>query len=146
MENGIQLLIVKEHKLVVQRATGIIGRDVFINMLTELYSMTDYLDTSLILTDLRESKAECTVDEVEEVTQFIIEHNHNTDGLRNAILTNEPSLTAVSILYQHYSTCLPNYSSGVFSELANALFYLQVPKYVVDEAYKQLDSNKNSVI
>jgi len=133
MDNELDFIIIQEHKLVLQKAKGIVGKAEFIAMLTKLNKTEEYKDTTRILTDLRGAQANYSIADIEDVTQFILQHNVNTNTIYNALLTDEPSLTAVSLLYQLVSSEIPNYTCAVFSTEKSAAAFLNLPLSAVVE-------------
>jgi len=126
--------IIGEYKLVVHKASGIIGVDDFISMLKQLYSLDEYVGTTYILTDIRDVKVDYKMSDIEDIALFVKDSSVNPTMVYHAILTDGPSLVAMSLLFQHATRGIPDYQCMVFGTVNGAAGYLHLPECVLSDA------------
>lgn len=132
--NGITYLLLPEYKLVVEKAIGKIEKSDFIEMLSTLYQMDEYVGTTRVLTDLRGVELLYSMSDIDDIATFIREKSNNPVMVHHAVLTDEPSLTAVSFIFQSASVDIADYECMVFSTEVAAAKFLGLSECVINEA------------
>jgi len=130
--NGIRYKIFKQYNLVIEKAEGQIEKADFINMLSRLYKLDEYVGITRVLTDLRGVKLIYKMSDIDEIAAFIRTESNNPTMVYHAVLTDEPSLTAVSLIFQYAGKDIPDYSCKVFSTNSGAAKFLDLPLEVIE--------------
>ena len=112
------------HSIVVQRFRGSISKEMLLSLLSKLYQDKAYLQTTKILTDFRHIKVSFHDEEVSEIAKFIQDNSKNDNRILNAIIADEPMVTAFSMIYQVLMFDMPNYQCSVFSTEEKAAEFL----------------------
>jgi hypothetical protein len=132
--NGITYLLLPEYKLVVEKAIGKVRKSDFIEMLSTLYQMDEYVGTTSVLTDLRGVELLYLMTDMDDIANFIRETSNNPVMVHHAVLTDAPSLTAVSLIFESATVDIPDYKCMVFSTESSAAKFLEIPECVINEA------------
>jgi hypothetical protein len=146
MNRNIQVIIEPNHNLAIVRAIGILSIEDLISIFATLYTTDGYLSTTRIVTDFRGAKASIELADIEGVIDYISANNLNNNIIYNAILTDEPSCTAIAVLYQHASTFLPNYYCSVFNQIPNAARFIQIPKEILSDILQRYDITSSELV
>jgi hypothetical protein len=124
--------IVKEKNLLLQRFIGEIRYNDLINFFTVLYEDPDYLEVRKIYSDFSKAVVALTLEELEGVALFIINHAPNQQVVANAIVVSEPLITAYSMVYQVVMDKMPNYTCQIFSTFDTAALHLGYKKIEIE--------------
>jgi hypothetical protein len=116
--------IIKERGLLVQQYSGKFSKNDLAIYFTGLYENPDYLHVSAIYSDFSHAKVSLSEDDLEEIAYFIITHAPKVRHVINAILVNEPLVTAYSFLYKEVMKQMPMYECHVFSTFKEAAKYI----------------------
>lgn len=136
---NIQIEIELDYNLVIIKAFGVIYTEDLIDIFAKLYARDDYLYITRIVTDFRGAKALIELTEIEGIIEYITHNNKNKNVIYNAILTDEPSFTAIAVLYQHALVSNPDYYCSVFNQIANAARFIHMPKDVLSDILQRYD-------
>ena len=133
----IKQKIIKEKGLLVQQYSGKLSKNDLAIYFTGLYENPDYLHVSAIYSDFNHAKVSLTEDEIEEVAYFIITHAPKVRHVINAILVNEPLVTAYSFLYKEVMAQMPMYDCHVFSTFNKAAKYIGYTSLELEEIIRE---------
>jgi hypothetical protein len=111
----IEYKILTDKGLLVQNYAGELTREDMTDFFKKLYEDPDYPIVTEIFSDFTNALVALAVDDIIEVAYFIIEHAPRVKHIRNAILVNEPLVTAYSILYKEVMKEMPLYDCRIFS-------------------------------
>lgn len=112
--------------IVVEKLSGTIDKQTFLELLGALYNDTNYNKTNKILTDLRGSIAILEATDIEEIASFIKSNSKNSNFIKNAILVDKPLETAYSLFYHSLMHDMPNYECVVCITEEKAADYLGI--------------------
>ena len=121
---AIRYKIIKEKALLLQQFTGNLTKQDLAEFFTELYNNPDYLLVSTIFSDFSKADVALTDEETEGVAKFIIAYAPKVRYVKNAIIVNEPLITAYILLYQEVMKAMPLYDCNVFSTFNEASKYI----------------------
>jgi hypothetical protein len=91
---------------------------------TGLYINPDYLTVSTIFSDFTNAYVALSIEDISEIAFFILTHAPKVQHVNNAILVNEPLVTAYSILYEEIMKEMPQYKCKIFSTFDEATKFI----------------------
>jgi len=116
--------IFKNRALLLQKFSGEIDKQELAGFFTELYSNTDYLDVSIIFSDFSNAAVALTLDDLEDVAHFIIATAPKVRHVKNAIIVQEPLITAYTHIYKEVMEAMPSYECEIFSTFSEGAKYI----------------------
>ncbi len=131
--NGFTYKIIPEFKLVIEKGNGEIRQADFIEMLGGLYQMDEYVGTTRVLTDFRGVELIYSMNDIDAIASFIRNSSNNPNMVYHVVLTDVPSLTAVSMLFQEASKDIPDYSCMVCSTESGAANFLGIDEGLLSD-------------
>jgi hypothetical protein len=120
----IKSKIFKETGLLLQEYSGELNKNDMIVYFTGLYNDLDYLSVSNIFSDFTNATVTLSVKDVSEIAEFILKHAQKVQHIDNAILVNEPLITAYSMIYEAIMKEMPLYECKIFSTFKEAANYI----------------------
>jgi hypothetical protein len=120
----IKSKIIKDKCLMLQEYSGEIEKKDLAIYFTGLYQNPEYLVVSTIFSDFTNAVVALTEEEIIEIAYFILTHAPKVKQIKNAIVVNEPLVTAFSFLYAEIMKKMPLYTCKIFSTFREAAYFI----------------------
>ena len=117
----------EEKQLLVDTATGIIGLNDIISHYEKLPEYQCKTRRLKVLIDVRKSQFELELPELSRTTETVRSALHHFETIDEAILVDEPTATAVTVIFQNYNSNLERYQFKIFSTREAAEDWLSEP-------------------
>ncbi|CAA6679774.1 MULTISPECIES: hypothetical protein [unclassified Lentimonas] len=105
----------EEKKLLTTTATGIIGVNDIISHYEQLPEYQDKTRKLKVLIDVRKSQFELKLPDLSQTTETVQSALSHFESIAEAILVDEPSATAVTVIFQNYNSGVEGYQFKMFS-------------------------------
>ena len=130
-------IISLEHKITIQKFSGTITKQKILQLLSDQYKSNDYIDTTKIISDFRETKVNFNEEDLLEITTFIKINSTNKNEILNVIITDDPMTTAYTMIFQDLMSDQNNYKCFVCSTIRKASEYLELPEKIIASLIEQ---------
>jgi hypothetical protein len=120
----IKSKIFKETGLLFQEYSGELNKNDMAVYFSGLYETPDYLNISIIFSDFTNATVTFSAKDVNEIAEFILTHAPKVRHINNAILVNEPLITAYSMIYEAIMKEMTLYNCKIFSTLKEAANFI----------------------
>ena len=127
-----RLLISLNHKITIQKYSGTITKQKILQLLSDQYKNIDYIETTKIISDFRETKVNFNEEDLYEITEFIKINSTNKNEIINVIITDDPMTTAYTMIFQDLMSDQKNFKCFVCSTIRRASEYLDLPEKIID--------------
>jgi hypothetical protein len=121
---NIKSKIVKDKGLLLQEFSGSLTKTDLAIYFTRLYNNPEYLKVSTIFSDFTNALVALSVEDISEIAFFILKHAPKVQHVHNAILVDEPLITAYSIIYEEIMKEMALYKCKIFSTFDEATKFI----------------------
>jgi hypothetical protein len=120
----IKSKIIKNKGLLLQEFSGNLTKTDLAVYFTGLYINPEYLIVSTIFSDFTNALVALSVEDISEIAFFILTHAPKVRHVNNAILVDEPLVTAYSMIYEEIMKEMPLYECKIFSTFDEAAKFI----------------------
>ena len=134
-----------QHNTFVHKYSGNVTKQTIMDSLSEQFKNRDFNNIIKIISDFRQTKISFNEDDLNEITQFIKINSTNDNQIYNVIITDDPMITAYTIIFQDLMRDKKNYKCFVCSTTQKACEYLNLSEDSINLLVELIKSKTTSI-